>query len=81
MPSARSQGRLSPAELRERAGTWGGELRAAGVRVDLAPVADTVPAGARPNPPIGDFDRQYGSDPATVAAHAAAFAAGLPTRA
>jgi len=76
MPSARSQGRLSPAELRERARTWGGELRAAGVRVDLAPVADTVPAGAA-NPPIGDFDRQYGSDPATVAAHAAAFAEGL----
>ena len=76
LPSARSQGRLSPSELRERARTWGGELRAAGVRVDLAPVADTVPAGAA-NPPIGDFDRQYGSDPATVAEHAAAFAEGL----
>ncbi len=76
MPSARSQGRLSPAELRAQARTWGGQLRAAGVRVDLAPVADTVPAGAA-NPPIGDFGRQYGSDPATVASHAAAFAAGL----
>jgi beta-N-acetylhexosaminidase len=76
MPSARSQGRLSPAELRAQARTWGGQLRAAGVRVDLAPVADTVPAGAA-NPPIGDFGRQYGSDPVTVASHAAAFAAGL----
>jgi beta-N-acetylhexosaminidase len=76
MPSARSQGALGSAELRERARTWGGQLRAAGVRADLAPVADTVPAGAA-NPPIGDFDRQYGSDPATVAAHATAFAAGL----
>ena len=76
MPSARSQGRLSPAELRARARDWGGQLHAAGVRVDLAPVADTVPAGAA-NPPIGAFGRQYGSDPATVAAHAAAFAAGL----
>ena len=76
MPSARSQGRLSPAELRVQARTWGGQLRAAGVRVDLAPVADTVPAGAA-NPPIGAFGRQYGSDPATVAAHASAFAAGL----
>jgi beta-N-acetylhexosaminidase len=76
IPSARSQGRSSPAELRARARTWGGQLRAAGVRVDLAPVADTVPAGAS-NPPIGAFGRQYGSDPATVATHAAAFAAGL----
>jgi beta-N-acetylhexosaminidase len=76
IPSARSQGRWSPAELRARARTWGGQLRAAGVRVDLAPVADTVPAGAS-NPPIGAFGRQYGSDPATVATHAAAFAAGL----
>jgi beta-N-acetylhexosaminidase len=76
MPSARGQGRLSPTVLRAYARVWGGRLRAAGVRVDLAPVADTVPAGAA-NPPIGDFGRQYGSDPATVAAHAAAFAAGL----
>ncbi len=76
IPSARSQGRLDPAVLRARARTWGGQLRAAGVRVDLAPVADTVPPGAA-NPPIGHFDRQYGSDPATVAAHATAFAAGL----
>jgi beta-N-acetylhexosaminidase len=76
IPSATSQGRLSPADLRARARTWGGQLKAAGVAVDLAPVADTVPAGAA-NPPIGDFNRQYGSDPATVATHAAAFAAGL----
>jgi beta-N-acetylhexosaminidase len=76
MPSARRQGRLSPGQLRALARTWGGQLRAAGVRVDLAPVADTVPAGAA-NPPIGSYGRQYGSDPATVASHAAAFAAGL----
>ena len=76
IPSARSQGRWSPAELRARAGDWGGQLRAAGVRVNLAPVADTVPPGVS-NPPIGAFGRQYGSDPATVATHAAAFAAGL----
>jgi beta-N-acetylhexosaminidase len=76
LPSARSQGQLTPATLQARARTWGGQLRAAGVRVDLAPVADTVPAGAV-NPPIGYFGRQYGSDPATVAGHVAAFAAGL----
>jgi beta-N-acetylhexosaminidase len=76
MPSAVSQGRLTTAALRTQARGWGGQLRAAGVRVNLAPVADTVPAGAD-NPPIGDFDREYGADPATVAGHAAAFAAGM----
>ena len=36
--------------------------------MDLAPVADTVPAGTeQQNPPIGHFDRQYGSTPAQVA--------------
>src|SRR5204863_9438292 len=40
----------------------------AGITMALAPVADTVPAGtAGQNPPIGAFDRQYGSDPGAVA--------------
>jgi beta-glucosidase-like glycosyl hydrolase len=76
MPSALVQGTESTSTLRQRARTWGGQLRSAGVRVDLAPVADTVPAGAD-NPPIGNFDRQYGSTPATVSSHAGAFAAGM----
>jgi beta-N-acetylhexosaminidase len=44
-------------------------LRAIGVTMNLAPVADTVPASiGEDNPPIGAFHRQYGSDPARVAA-------------
>ena len=76
MPSGLSQGAEATSTLRTQARSWGGQLRSAGVRVNLAPVADTVPAGAN-NPPIGNFDRQYGSTPATVSSHAGAFAAGM----
>jgi beta-glucosidase-like glycosyl hydrolase len=76
IPSALSQGAESTTTLRSQARSWGNQLRSAGIRVNLAPVADTVPAGAN-NPPIGNFDRQYGSTPATVSAHAGAFAAGM----
>jgi beta-N-acetylhexosaminidase len=76
IPSALTQGGEATATLQQQARTWGAQLRAAGVRVDLAPVADTVPAGAN-NPPIGNFDRQYGSNPTSVATHAGAFAAGM----
>ena len=77
IPSALVQGQWSPAALRTDATVWGGQLRAAGVNVDLAPVLDTVPVGFGPNPPIGDLDREYGHDPATVAAHGVAFARGM----
>jgi beta-N-acetylhexosaminidase len=76
IPSAVTQGGRAPATLRANARTWGDQLRAAGVRLNLAPVADTVPAGAS-NPPIGGFDRQYGSTPAAVGSHATAFAQGM----
>ena len=78
IPSALEQGSLDPADLRARAATWGAQLAAAGVAVDLAPVTDVVPAGtADRNPPIGGYDRQYGSTADAVAAHAGAFAEGL----
>jgi beta-N-acetylhexosaminidase len=69
IPTATAQGKLSAAALKEQATTWAGRLAAIGVNLDLAPVADTVPAslGTR-NPPIGGFHRQYGSDPKAVAA-------------
>ncbi|HLY34828.1 MAG TPA: glycoside hydrolase family 3 N-terminal domain-containing protein, partial [Jatrophihabitantaceae bacterium] len=79
IPSATVQGTFSTATLRADATVWGAELRAAGVTVDLAPVLDTVPAGQGSNPPIGDLDRQYGSDPATVALHGVAVVQGLAT--
>ncbi|MDT4937329.1 MAG: beta-N-acetylhexosaminidase [Pseudonocardiales bacterium] len=77
IPSAVQQGGMSPAALRTAARTWGRQLRAAGVTIDLAPVLDTVPADSTGNPPIGDLDREYGHDPGTVAAHGVAVAQGL----
>jgi beta-N-acetylhexosaminidase len=78
IPSGLVQGTWSAATLRSRATTWGRELRAAGVSVDLAPVADVVPASlGRANEPIGRYDREFGHDSAGVAIHAAAFTAGM----
>jgi len=69
VPTAVEQGRLAPEELAAATARWAGQLRDAGITMDLAPVADTVPAGSEAdNPPIGAFDRQYGSDPGQVAA-------------
>jgi beta-N-acetylhexosaminidase len=62
--------------LRTDARRWGTQLHAAGVNLNLAPVADTVPNPAA-NPPIGQLRREYGSTPATVTSHALAFAFGL----
>jgi beta-N-acetylhexosaminidase len=78
MPSAVTQGTWSPARLQSSATTWGRQLAAAGVTMDLAPVADTVPANlVGVNAPIGKLDRQYGNDPATVASHSTAFLRGM----
>jgi beta-N-acetylhexosaminidase len=78
MPSALTQGTMSPAQLQVLAARWGGELSAAGINLDLAPVADVVPPGTdAQNAPIGELDREFGHDPATVASHVAAFIAGM----
>jgi beta-N-acetylhexosaminidase len=78
MPSALAQGRLTRPVLRAAATTWGSELAAAGVNLDLAPVADTVPAkDASTNQPIGAFDREFGHTPSVVAAHVVAFIRGM----
>jgi beta-N-acetylhexosaminidase len=77
LPRGVQQGTMDPAALRTDARTWGQQLKAAGINVDLAPVLDVVPPGVTVNPPIGDLDRQYGSDPGTVTAHGLAFAQGL----
>lgn len=78
IPSALSQGTMDPARLQQDAATWGAELHAAGVNLDLAPVMDTVPAElAATNAPIGGLDREYGHDPTTVAAHGSAFVRGM----
>lgn len=78
IPTALEQGTWSPAELRRRASRWADELRAAGINVNLAPVADTVPTSIGPaNDPIGQWDRQFSSDPRVVARSVAAFIKGM----
>jgi len=69
IPSAQRLGAGPAASLRAAVRDSARRLNGIGVTVNLAPVADTVPArlGER-NPPIGAFHRQYGSDPAQVAA-------------
>jgi len=87
MPSALSQGSWPVSELRQQAASWAGDLKAAGVNLDLAPVMDVVPPGtASTNAPIGKHDREFGFDPATNGTHGAAFiqsmaAAGVATSA
>ncbi len=78
MPSAVAQGMLPPAQLRRLARTWGGELRAAGVNLNFAPVMDVVPAAdTSQNAPIGQLMREFGPTPAVVASHGVAFIQGM----
>jgi beta-glucosidase-like glycosyl hydrolase len=67
LPSALDQSALPPADLAALAEGMGTALRDAGLNLDLAPVADVVPAGTEAgNAPVGAFDRQYGSTPDSV---------------
>ncbi|MHA7305424.1 glycoside hydrolase family 3 N-terminal domain-containing protein [Arthrobacter sp. TMN-49] len=79
MPQAIEQGQLPVARLRSDATTWGQQLAAVGVNVNLAPVLDTVPSAAfaPQNAPIGAFGRQFGYTPAAVSSHGVAFAQGM----
>jgi beta-N-acetylhexosaminidase len=71
LPSAVDQGRWDDATLVTRTARWAAELHTIGVTMNFAPVADTVPADGRRNPPIGAIGRQYGSRPDDVAADVA----------
>ena len=78
LPSALEQGALPPADLAALADRMGASLQDAGVNLDLAPVVDVVPAGTESaNPPIGAFDRQYGSTADQVVAAAGTVVDGL----
>jgi beta-glucosidase-like glycosyl hydrolase len=78
LPSALDQGALPPDQLAGLADRLGASLDDAGVNLDLAPVVDVVPAGTESaNPPIGAFDRQYGSTAAAVEAAAGTIVDGL----
>jgi len=77
-PRALDQAALSPDELTAAATGWGEEIAAAGVDVNLAPVADTVPDEiGTANEPIGRWGRQFGSDPAVVSEYVTAFLDGM----
>jgi len=79
IPSALVQGGWDAARLRAEAQRWGVELAMSGVNMNLAPVVDLVPsaAAAKQNPPIGGFDRELGTDPATIVRQADAFRGGM----
>ncbi|WP_336632375.1 MULTISPECIES: glycoside hydrolase family 3 N-terminal domain-containing protein [unclassified Microbacterium] len=79
IPYAIRQADLSDDQLRASATTWGRQLAAVGVTMNLAPVADIVTSAATrfDNPPIGGYGRQYGYDAPTVTAKAGAFADGM----
>lgn len=79
IPTALQQGRWSSSRLRSASRVWGRQLRAAGVTMNLAPVADVVPSSPAPrsNGPIGRFDRQFGASGRSVRRHATAFACGM----
>ena len=78
IPPALDQGQLSAGELQQQAAAWGGELKSAGVNLDLAPVMDVVPAAtASQNQPIGALQREFGYDAQTIGSHGAAFIRGM----
>ncbi len=69
IPSAQTLGAGPAATLRTTLADSATRLHGIGVNLDLAPVADTVPAAlGEQNPPIGYWHRQFGSDPVEVAA-------------
>ncbi|MHB9856305.1 glycoside hydrolase family 3 N-terminal domain-containing protein [Streptomyces krungchingensis] len=77
IPSALTQGSWTTSKLRSEAAVWAEELKAAGVNLNLAPVADVVPESlGTANAPIGRYDREFGHTAATVAPHSDAFLAG-----
>jgi beta-N-acetylhexosaminidase len=78
LPTALQQGALPAPELSGLADRLGASLAGAGLNLDLAPVADVVPAGTeQSNPPIGVFARQYGSTPDAVVTAAGTIVGGL----
>ncbi len=78
IPTAAEQGSWSAAKLTGAATRWGGELKAAGVNLDLAPVTDVLsPALGSRNTSVGVSRRAYGTEPDAVRGSVLAFLAGL----
>jgi beta-N-acetylhexosaminidase len=71
LPTAEEQSRLPELRLQELADGLGASLDSAGINLNLAPVADVVPAGTeQSNEPIGAYGRQYGATATEVSAAA-----------
>lgn len=80
IPPATEQGTWQRTDLVSAAARWGGELRAAGVSLDLAPVSDVLqPALGSRDLSVGVNQRTYGTAPDSVGSHVLAFIAGLTT--
>ncbi|AXH94840.1 glycoside hydrolase family 3 protein [Ornithinimicrobium avium] len=78
IPTALVQATLGAEELTREATVWGEQLVAAGINLNLAPVADVVPAElGTSNGPVGRWGREYGHDPQTVAAGIVPFIHGM----
>lgn len=79
IPSGKTQGSWSTQRLEQSAAKWAQELAKAGINVNLAPVADTVPSAgfAASNAPIGYFGREYGFTPQAVSDFTRAFSLGM----
>lgn len=78
IPPAVEQAQLPDGELRDRAQQWAGELADVGVHVNLAPVADVVPAAKQEsNAPIGVLRRNYGNDATATSRSVTEFVEGM----
>lgn len=78
IPSAVTQGKMDPTALQAEAAIWASALADAGADINLAPVADVVPADiGTKNAPIGLYGRQYGSSPEAVTGSMLAFLHGM----
>lgn len=77
IPTALSQGTHTATWQQYWAQVWAKELRAAGINLDLAPVADTVPSATYYNPPIGGYDREFSYSVKTNNSHVFAFVRGM----
>jgi beta-N-acetylhexosaminidase len=78
LPSALEQGQWSPSRLTTEATTLARAMKDSGINLNLAPVADTVPADlGRANEPIGRYGREFSDDPARNGRMAMAFIRGM----
>ena len=78
LPSALEQGQWSPSRLTSEATSLAKAMKDSGINLNLAPVADTVPADlGRGNEPIGRYGREFSDDPARNGRMATAFIRGM----